>query len=52
MGITNETYSNLDEQEIKSRIEQLGQQTGKAASGSDDVLALFQEFLEWKKTNK
>lgn len=52
MDITDETYSNLDEQEIKSRIEQLGQKTGKVANESDDVLALFQEFLEWRNTDK
>jgi site-specific recombinase XerC len=52
MDITDETYSNLDEQDIKSRIGQLGQQLVKAANESDNVFALFQEFLEWKKTNK
>ena len=50
MDITDETYSNLDEQDIKSRIGQLGQQMGKAENESEDVLALFQEFLDWRKT--
>jgi hypothetical protein len=52
MDITDETCSNLDEQDIKSRIEQLGHQTGKAANESGDVLSLLQEFLEWRNSHK
>ncbi len=52
MDITDETYSRLDEQDIKARIGQLGQKKGKAKNESDDLFELFQEFLEWRKTIK
>jgi site-specific recombinase XerC len=49
MDITDETYSRLDEQDIKARIGQLGQKKGKGKNESDDLFELFQEFLAWRK---
>jgi hypothetical protein len=41
MDITEKTDSKLDEEDIKTRIEQLGQQEGKSYTESNDVFTLF-----------
>lgn len=48
MEITDEIYSRLDEKEVRIRIEQLGQEKRVAENTSEDLFAMFQEFIEWQ----
>jgi len=52
MDITDEIYSRLDEKEVRSRIEQLGVDNSKPLSTNDEILLLFQKFLDWQKSEK
>jgi site-specific recombinase XerC len=52
MEITDEIYSRLDDKEVRIRIEQLGQEKRVTGNASEDLFAMFQEFLEWQKTKK
>jgi len=42
-------YSKLDNKEIKTRIEQLGNEKYIPDKETEDAYELFLEFLEWKK---
>ena len=46
MELTDEIYSRLDENEVRIRIERLGQEKKIPGDTSEDALALFQEFSE------
>jgi site-specific recombinase XerC len=52
MDITDEIYSRLDEKDIQIRIEQLTIEKQVSGKVNEDVIALFQEFLEWRKAQK
>jgi hypothetical protein len=52
MKITDEIYSVLDVREVQFRIAQLGNEKVEVQENSQDVLALIQEFLQWRKNNR
>jgi hypothetical protein len=48
MKITDSTYSSLDNEEVKTRIDCLTQVNTKHQHGQEELLRAFQEFIEWK----
>jgi hypothetical protein len=48
MKITDAFYSNLSDAEMQGRIDSLGKDNPQS-SANDELLALFREFLAWKK---
>jgi len=51
MKITDEFYSNLNEDEVQKRINSLGKDKDVAISDSE-MVRLFQEFVRWKATTQ
>jgi hypothetical protein len=51
MKIT-ETYSHLDEKEVRMRNQQLGGQEKYSSIKNEDEFRLFQQFLEWRRKVK
>jgi len=49
MEITDEFYSNLNDNEVQNRIGSLGKKK-KSESENEDNYRKFQEFIEWQKT--
>ena len=48
IDITDETYSKLNEEDIKIQIAQLGQGKKTKREGGEDLYELFQEFMKWR----
>ena len=49
MEITDQTYSNINDDEVKNRISGLGKITEEK---DQDEFALFQKILEWQRSQK
>jgi hypothetical protein len=51
MKITDEFYSNLNDDEVQTRIGSLGR-AKRSDSGDQQAVDLFKEFLDWKQKTK
>ena len=52
MKITDSTYSRLDNEEVKTRIDCLTQVNTKHQQEREELVRSFQEFIEWKTSKK
>jgi site-specific recombinase XerC len=52
MKITDETYSRMNDEEIRNRLDNLGLKKEGHFDTKEDTFQLFSEFLDWKRKNE